>query len=121
MTFRCFISGSSSHWAGSGGAGLHWSQQPPNSDSSVNKEGSSPTLMGTCFCMSLTKRVGHHGLCDTWLSFQVLCPYFIFSKIILQKPNPLTMTNIWIKTKPDSFQGSWADQIYLEPAFSLSS
>lgn len=31
------------------------------------------------------------------------------------------MTNIWIKTKPDSFQGSWADQMYLEPEFSPSS
>lgn len=31
------------------------------------------------------------------------------------------MTNIWTKTKPDSFQGSWADHMYLEPEFSPSS
>lgn len=31
------------------------------------------------------------------------------------------MTNIGIKTKPDSFQGSWADHMYLEPEFSPSS
>lgn len=27
------------------------------------------------------------------------------------------MTNIWIKTKPDSFQGSWTDHMYLGPEF----
>ena len=27
------------------------------------------------------------------------------------------MTNIWIKAKPDSFQGSWADHMDLKPEF----
>lgn len=27
------------------------------------------------------------------------------------------MTNIWIKAKPDSFQGSGADHTYLRPEF----
>lgn len=31
------------------------------------------------------------------------------------------MTNICIKTKPDLFQGSWADHMYLEPEFIPSS
>lgn len=30
------------------------------------------------------------------------------------------MTNIWIKAKPDSFQGSWADHMYLGPEFDPS-
>lgn len=44
-----------------------------------------------------------------------------FQKSSYKNPTHPTMTNIWIKTKPDSFQGSWADQMYLEPEFSPSS
>lgn len=50
-------------------------------------------------------------------SFRSLCPHFIY----LFKNHPKTihpeMTNIWIKAKSDSFQGSWADHTYLGPEF----
>lgn len=50
-------------------------------------------------------------------SFRFLCPYFIY--LFKNHPKKIrpAMTNIWIKAKPDSFQGSWADHTYLGPEF----
>lgn len=97
----------------------HNSLQTP--DSSVNEEGSSPTLTDTCSCMSLTKHVGHHALCDTGFPSRFSVLILSFQKSSYKNPTHPTMTNIWIKTKPDSIQGSWAEQMYLEPEFSPSS
>lgn len=87
---------------------------------SVNKAGLSTSPMGTCFCISLTKRVGHHALVTLGFPSRFCVLILSFQKSSLKKIHP-TMTNIWIKTKPDSFQGSWADHMYLEPEFSPSS
>lgn len=42
------------------------------------------------------------------------CVFIYLFKNHPKKIHP-AMTNIWIKAKPDSFQGSWADHTYLGP------
>lgn len=49
MTFCCFISGNSSHWAGSGGPGLPLATIAPGS---ICETGRLTTCVGTCFCVS---------------------------------------------------------------------
>lgn len=122
MTFCCFISGNSSHWVGLGGPGFPLDTIASKLRFIYERAGSPTTCMDTCFCISqgwgewITMLSAILGF-----SSRFLWTYSIFSKIILKKKVHPASTNIWIKTKPDSFQGSWADHMYLEPKFSLSS
>lgn len=72
MTFCCFISGNSSHWAGSGGPGLPLATIVPGF---ICETGRLTTDLGWHLFLYLSGmgRGDHIAFCDTWIFFPSFC------------------------------------------------